>query len=60
MKKHKVSGHKEAHTANVKHGMGDYYGSGLRAKVGKIRSVYEPGANPVSPKMLKKPPKTLA
>lgn len=51
---------KQAHTANTKLGMGDYYGQALRSKIGKIRDVYTPGANPVQPKALKKPPKTLA
>ena len=51
---------KQAHTANTKYGMGDFYGSGLRAKIGKVRDMYMPGANPVAPKALKKPPKTLA
>jgi len=51
---------RNAHTANTRFGMGDFYGSGVRAKVGKIRDVYEPGANPMSPKSLKKPPKSLA
>lgn len=51
---------KQAHTANTKFGMGNSYGSGVRAKSGKVRSMYMPGANPVSPKNLRKPPKTLA
>lgn len=52
--------YKQAHTDNKKYGMGDFYGSGIRAKVGKIRDIYAPGVNPVAPKNLKKPPKTLA
>lgn len=51
---------KQAHSANKKFGMGDFYGSGIRAKVGKIRQMYAPGENPVAPKQLKKPPRTLA
>jgi hypothetical protein len=50
----------EAHSANKKFGMGDYYGQALPAKIGKIRDVYAPGVNPASPKNLRKPPKTLA
>jgi hypothetical protein len=51
---------RNAHTANTKFGMGDFYGSGVRSKVGRIRDVYEPGVNPMKPKALKKPPKSLA
>lgn len=51
---------KNAHTANTKYGMGDFYGSGIRAKVGRIRDSFTGGSNPVSKKGLKKPPKTLA
>jgi hypothetical protein len=57
MKKPKV---KQAHTANTKYGMGDFYGRAIPNKIGKIRQVYEPGVNPISPKKLKKPPKSLA
>ncbi len=55
-----LKGAKNAHTANTKFGMGDFYGSGVKAKVGKIRSTYEIGVNPMKPKGLKKPPKGLA
>lgn len=51
---------KQAHTANSKYGMGDFYGSGIRAKVGRVRDMYLPGVNPVSSENLKKPPKKLA
>jgi hypothetical protein len=57
MKKSRV---KQAHTANTKHGMGDFYGRAIPAKMGKIRQVYSPGENPVAPKKLQKPPKSLA
>ena len=56
----KSKGNKQAHTANTKFGMGDFYGRAIPAKMGKIRSVYPPGANPVNPNALNKPPKTLA
>jgi hypothetical protein len=50
--------YKQAHTDNTKYGMGDYYGTGLTNKIGKIIDVtgFE------SPKKvnLKKPPKSLA
>lgn len=29
-----------AHTPNVQKGMGDYYGSGIRAKIGTMRDNY--------------------
>ncbi len=51
--------HKEAHSANAKYGMGDYYGTGIKAKVGTMRSD-SMGMNSVNPKSLKKPPKSLA
>ena len=57
MKKPKV---KQAHTANTKFGMGDFYGRAIPAKMGKVRQVYSPGQNPVAPKKLSKPPKSLA
>lgn len=41
----------------AKHGSGDYYGSGVRNPVGKLRDF---GINPVSKKGLTKPPKKLA
>lgn len=49
----------EAHTASTKYGMGDYYGTGLRNAMGKVRDI-TPGINPVPPNKLKKPPKNLA
>lgn len=52
--------HKEAHSMGQKYGMGEFTGSGIRAKIGKIRSMYAPGENPPTPKKLKKPPRTLA
>lgn len=52
--------YKQAHTDNTKFGMGDFYGRAIPAKIGRIRDVYAPGSNPVAPKKLKKPPKSLA
>lgn len=49
---------KEAHTDNVKIGMGDYYGTGLTAKIGKIRDVT--GFENPQKVNLKKPPKSVA
>lgn len=58
MKKSKT--HKEAHAMSNKIGMGDYYGTGIKQKMGKMRESYTPMDNPVSLKKLKKPPRSLA
>ncbi len=49
---------KTAHTPNTKKGMGDYYGSGIPAKVGRVRDISVNDV--VKPSKLKKPPKSLA
>jgi hypothetical protein len=54
MKKVKVP--KTAHTSDSKRGMGDYYGTGIRNPIGKIRDV----SGEKSPSKLRKPPKSLA
>lgn len=54
----KPKGLKQAHTANTKYGMGDYYGTGIKAPLGKMREGM--GMRAISPKKLKKPPKSLA
>lgn len=54
----KTKGLKTAHTANSKIGMGDYYGSGIRQPIGKMRD--GAGLYPISKKGMKKPPKSLA
>jgi hypothetical protein len=51
-------GIKPAHTANTKFGHGDYYGTGITAKIGKMRSGL--GMQEVTPSKMKKPPKSLA
>lgn len=48
-----------AHTANTPYGMGDNYGTGLKAKIGKIRGGYS-GPGPISIGKLKTPPRGLA
>jgi len=48
-----------AHVANTKYGMGDNYGMGIKAKVGKVIDD-SMGLNALTPKRLKKPPKSLA
>lgn len=49
---------KNAHTPNTKFGMGDYYGTGIKNKMG--RSIDIMGLSPTNPKKMKKPPKSLA
>lgn len=48
------------HVSNTSLGMGDYYGTGIKQKIGKVRDSYTPMARPASKKQLKIPPKTLA
>jgi hypothetical protein len=50
---------KNAHTSKSQIGMGDFYGSGIKQKVGKIRES-QIGFTTPSPKKLKTPPKSLA
>ena len=50
---------KFAHTANTPYGMGDNYGTGIKAKLGKMRSD-SMGQAYLSPTKLKKPPKSVA
>lgn len=49
----------EAHTSPTKFGMGDYYGSGQKAKIGKMRG-HSVGCRPVTKSQMSKPPKSLA
>ncbi len=46
------------HTPNTKFGMGDFYGTGIKAKIGKSIDVFT-GSN-VPEKKLGTPPKSLA
>lgn len=48
-----------AHCAPTKFGMGDYYGTGIKQPIGKMRDSSYPGMNPVSEKKLKVPPKSV-
>jgi len=52
------SKHVVAHASSQKKGMGDYYGSGILAKIGRQREGI--GFESISPKKLKVPPKNLA
>ncbi len=47
-----------AHTPGSPKGVGDYYGSGIRAKLGRVREGM--GMQSLSPKKIKTPPKSLA
>lgn len=48
------------HVAHTSMGMGDYYGTGIKAKVGKAVGGYSPNYLPVTKSKLGKPPKSLA
>jgi len=48
---------KEWHAASSKIGMGDFHGSGIKQKVGRLRESY---VDIQKPNSLKKPPKSLA
>lgn len=49
----------QSHTAKTKYGMGDYYGTGTKNPMGKVRGGTV-GMKSVSKKKLGKPPKSLA
>lgn len=48
----------QAHTPRSSKGLGDYYGTGIPAKLAIMRDGM--GMEKLSPKELKKPPKSLA
>jgi hypothetical protein len=48
-----------AHTAHTKFGMGDNYGTGIKAKLGRVREDTM-GMIHVTPKKLKTPPTSVA
>ncbi len=48
----------QSHTPKSPKGMGDYYGSGIRQKVGSVKRSYL--IDEIPDKNLKKPPKSLA
>jgi len=50
---------KEVHVARTKYGSGDYMGTGIKNKVGKIRSVFGIDGQ-MNSSQLKTPPKSLA
>lgn len=47
-----------AHTANTKYGMGDHYGTGVKAKIGKMRED-SMGMIELTSKKLKTPPRSV-
>ncbi len=47
------------HVSHTSMGMGDYYGTGVKNPMGRMRDD-SMGAIAVTPKKLKKPPRTLA
>jgi hypothetical protein len=49
---------KNAHTPNTKQGMGNFYGSGLRNPVGKVKEGF--GMKAIPEKKMKIPPKSVA
>jgi hypothetical protein len=51
--------HKESHVMPTKYGMGDNYGTGIRAKLGRMRSD-SVGMVAITPKKLKNPPTSVA
>ncbi len=59
MKAKTKTNRKQAHTPKSPKGMGDYYGTGVKAKVGKMRED-SLGMNSVPSKKLLKPPRSLA
>lgn len=50
---------KQAHTSSSKVGMGDFYGTGIKNPVGRVRASYL-DIKPKSKKKLGNPPKSLA
>lgn len=50
---------KQAHVANTKYGMGDNYGQGIKAKLGRMRG-NSMGMIQLSKNQMKNPPKSLA
>ena len=58
MKKIPKTNRNQAHTAKSPKGMGDYYGTGITAKIGKVRENFM--APQEVARNLKKPPRSLA
>lgn len=58
-KKSKKPYNGQAHTPKSQKGLGDYYGTGIVAKIGTMRDE-SMGMQALSQKQMKKPPKSLA
>ena len=54
----KANKHVESHCSPTAKGMGDYYGTGIRNPIARIRE--DAVSQPVAPHKLGKPPKNLA
>lgn len=54
-----LKANKQAHTSDSPYGSGDYYGTGVKNPVGRMRETYMDACCPNS-KDLGKPPKSLA
>ncbi len=55
----RIGKNKQAHTANTPYGMGDHYGTGIKAKLGRMRDD-SMGMIALNKKQLKTPPKSTA
>lgn len=55
----RVGKNKFSHTVDTKYGMGDSYGTGVRAKLGRMRDD-SMGMTALSSKKIKTPPKSIA
>lgn len=51
--------YKTSHTAGSQKGLGDYYGTGIVAKLGRMRDD-SMGMHQITPAKMKTPPKSLA
>lgn len=51
---------KEAHVANTKYGSGDYYGTGIKQKVGRVRNAYSIEGCDIHSNNSNNPPRSLA
>lgn len=58
MKNNSKKPYKTAHTSQSPKGLGDYYGTGIRQKLGTMREGL--GMEELSPAKLKKPPRSVA
>lgn len=54
----KIKPLKQAHTSDSRKGMGDYYGTGVKANMAKVKEGM--GFREISKKKMKTPPKSLA